>query len=1034
MNETGTQIEQELVWRRLSDAFPLFGREVDPQWWWALIIPIMATALVLVVMMYIKDARRVGAPWALALGLCRTTVYGLLLYMFLLPARQYWEKSEKKSRVIVAFDVSDSMKTVDDPFSSSNPSSRLQKVLDYLNDDSAAFLKKLLDKNPVLVYRFASRLDDEAQTFEAVDPRGDEATPATGREYLPFQRMVARPNGTSDKEFGAAWKIEDWKAFAGYDFRQFLFRGLSADGIAKLKSHLSLSDDKPVDLKMARELATRTPDELTPAEMSPDDGPALRAMLSKLKGRVELVESLSNATNVPESLLNLVNREAGNLVQGIIIFSDGQSNQGSDTSVAELRTRAKREGIPIFTVAVGEDRKVVNVRIADVQAPDQTTPNDPFKIFANIEAEGLVGQTLPITLELTAPQREVPFTITKPVKIAPGEPPGGQVEFEIKPSELPEDLRTKASNFKEFIEGEWKVVTKTPRVKDERFPEKEHKSEAITVKIIKKPIRVLLFASAPTRDFQFLMNQLIRDKADISIVIQNDGGMKGPISLLDDPNRILSRFPDKLNVGDDSGVDEKEKWYNLAKYDTVIAFDPDWAQLKEEQLKMIQTWVELNAGGLLYIAGPFYTRKLAVAQRGENEPLRPIVDIMPVIPGDLVLSMLKHTGKEPYRLKFEGINPESDFLKLDDDKGEDPLAGWEQFFTGKEKFTDNARLLRGFYSFYPVEVVKPGANVLARYTSPDARGKDGKDAPYIVQTRVGQGMTIFVGSGEIWRLRQYKEVYFERFWTKMARYAASFSQRKQDRRGRILMSSEFTNGNYIRITAQLLNAELKPVEKSYEPKATLIPFELDQYQTKDKDKENLKYRKQFTLAPQSGPGEWGGFFVRQVLAAPETYPPGQWRLEVEIPDSRETLKHRFIIRQSNPETDNTRVNYEGLVELAGDVNEIATRIQPGTLSKLNEVAARGTDGTKLAFRFDKKETLDVIPDCMIAETKSLRNRGALIDQWDKGIEFKFNNIIPWNPSSAPSWWNTPFTLSWVLMTVVTLLSLEWITRKLLRLA
>lgn len=62
MNETGTQLEEELIYRRLTEGFPLFGREVEPQWWWAAIIPVLAIAIVLVVWMYVKDARRVG--WA----------------------------------------------------------------------------------------------------------------------------------------------------------------------------------------------------------------------------------------------------------------------------------------------------------------------------------------------------------------------------------------------------------------------------------------------------------------------------------------------------------------------------------------------------------------------------------------------------------------------------------------------------------------------------------------------------------------------------------------------------------------------------------------------------------------------------------------------------------------------------------------------------------------------------------------------------------------------------------------------------------
>ena len=434
-------------------------------------------------------------------------------------------------------------------------------------------------------------------------------------------------------------------------------------------------------------------------------------------------------------------------------------------------------------------------------------------------------------------------------------------------------------------------------------------------------------------------------------------------------------------------------------------------------------------GGLIYIAGPFHTRKLAVANRGDAEKIRPIVDLLPVVPGDLTLSSLKHSGKEPFRLKFEGVNPETDYLKLDDDKGGDPLAGWEVFFTGKDKFTEGARTIRGFYSFYPVETTKPGATIVARYASPEARGKDGKDPPYIVTMKVGQGMSIFIGSGEIWRLRQYRDLFFEKFWSKMSRFAASGSQRKQDRRGRILMQKEFSTGNYIRIVAQLLNSELKAVPQNFEPKVTLVPLELDHYETKNKEKENLKYKKQFSMIARKGADEWAGYFNRQILATPEAFPPGQWQLVIAIPDSVQTLKHKFTIRQSNPETDKLKVDWEALLSIAGDLEKVAPRLtDSSTLNELRRLSPRKGDNQKLAFRFSQKDALNLIPDCMKTDPKTERNRGPVEDLWDKGISLDPQDIR-WLTGT-----DKVYHISLYLLIAIGLLSVEWITRKLLRLA
>src|SRR3712207_7593391 len=59
------------------------------------------------------------------------------------------------------------------------------------------------------------------------------------------------------------------------------------------------------------------------------------------------------------------------------------------SAIAELRARARKDSIPIFSVLVGEDRQPVNIRVTDVQTPEQTPPDEKFVVRAEIDGEGL---------------------------------------------------------------------------------------------------------------------------------------------------------------------------------------------------------------------------------------------------------------------------------------------------------------------------------------------------------------------------------------------------------------------------------------------------------------------------------------------------------------------------------------------------------------------------------------------------------------------------------------------------------------------
>jgi hypothetical protein len=90
---------------------------------------------------------------------------------------------------------------------------------------------------------------------------------------------------------------------------------------------------------------------------------------------------------------------------------------------------------------------------------------------------------------------------------------------------------------------------------------------------------------------------------------------------------------------------------------------------------------------------------------------------------------------------------------------------------------------------------------------------------------------------------------------------------------------------------------------------------------------------------------------------------------------------------------------------------------------------------KLFFKLND-ELLRKVPECFTTKETRADNRGPMNDLWDQGIEFP-------QPSPDGDFWQRyipPFLagkqipISWVMLVVIGLLSWEWLTRKLLRLA
>jgi len=356
MNDN-VQVTENTVFRRLEDPFPGLGFQLPDMgevlgvlirngegMWFVVLFAVLALALTYVAFMYRNDAKGVGKYWATLLGTLRVAVYLILALVFLLPSRQTTVTTVTESKVILMTDISGSLQTSDDlPTGNAGEKlvTRMDQVIDFLDSKKVNFVSNLEKRNPTYAYRFGSKLDED---------------------YLHFARGQAMTRQEREKPDDGAAKDEG-PAFSGDYWRAWLKPAVKVPGGVgdEVKRLAKLSD---LNAKLVKE---RVPD----------------------------------GTNIADSILAVMNKEATSRVQGIIVVTDGRSNEGSPAAFRELEKRSADSKIPIFVIGIGEDREKVKIEITDQRAPQVIQPEDRFRVATEVVGEGLANQKLDLTLEVT---------------------------------------------------------------------------------------------------------------------------------------------------------------------------------------------------------------------------------------------------------------------------------------------------------------------------------------------------------------------------------------------------------------------------------------------------------------------------------------------------------------------------------------------------------------------------------------------------------------------------------------------------------
>jgi hypothetical protein len=361
--------------------------------------------------------------------------------------------------------------------------------------------------------------------------------------------------------------------------------------------------------------------------------------------------------------------------------------------------------------------------------------------------------------------------------------------------------------------------------------------------------------------------------------------------------------------------------------------------------------------------------------------------------------------------------------------------------------------------------------VLANFGDPDApRVNGGKlPMPYLVWRRYEKGKTLYVGSGELWRLRGYKEAYYERFLTKLARFVSSGAG--AGKAGRFEMGPEYVTGN-ITVEAVVLDKDGNPINPATKPEVEIIrPAGFD-------EKTDRVTPKKITLTAKKVEGKrWYGLFAGSFPA--ET--PGQYVLKIDA-GGGEPFTHTFNVIAPNVEMGNLRTNFEHLYQMATPAAPVLEPLDEARRDRIQTAltsarAGLGKDakGPRLFF---KLASAHLIPELLVSVPPKVNStKGKYEDLWDKGTQsgwelpFHYSMMIGvgaigllaslilfvigrWIVGTVvvgvslltvlgffladviwtPPWAVLPIEMSYVLGAVVGLFCVEWLTRKLLKLA
>ena len=792
------------------------------EWWqWLVMLLVIAAVIAYIAVTYYFDSAELPKPLRWTLLALRVMAFAGILFYFLDLEKRAERQIVKNSRALVLIDTSLSMGIQDGSGGTGPRRRRIDTVVDEMQRGD--FIEGLRAANDVVVYRFDQGVaPTEVASLPKTGPSADISTTQDttttrdtdlrGARFTATAAIVVFAIGllsfVTSMFFGVRRADGDgaWTVLIGM---VAMIAGLIILAVANLRfPEVPLRAMLGLEAVKSATITAETPLSAESTTATPEP-PA-----------IEWPDALAPRgaeTRLGDAVRYLTNRERGGPLAGIVIVSDGGNNAGSEADAAA--NLARDAGVPVFAVGIGGDERPANVRVVDLEAPPRVYPGDSFSMTGYVQAYGLIGRSIRVELvslpEANANDETAQETFEEERRVTLG--PDGEIvslKFDVSPTQ--QGRRT----------YRLRII---PPAEDQ---DSRDNVRSATVQIVERKNRVLLFAGGPSREFRFLRNLLYRDR-DTTVAVCLQTAQPG---MAQEADEVIYEFPSLVN--------------ELFEYDCIVAFDPDWNELAEDQLQLLERWVAEKAGGLIVVAGPVHTPRWASRVQA-NSKIEAIKGLYPVIfysRGSATLSLGRFAAETPWPLQFTQDGRDAEFLWLEDDS----LLS-EQAWTSFE----------GVYGYYAVKDPKPGARVYARFSDPNT-SMDGELPIYLAGHFYGAGRVLFQASGEMWRLRAIQDGYFEAYYTKLIRWASQGRLLRDSSRGVLLVDKDrCLLGDHISVQAILTDAQHEPLTAPQVTASLVAP---------DGRRSNLEMRKVEDAAR-------AGMYSSQFTAVLE----GLYRVELQPP-------------------------------------------------------------------------------------------------------------------------------------------------------
>ncbi|HEU4341668.1 MAG TPA: glutamine amidotransferase [Candidatus Binatia bacterium] len=203
--------------------------------------------------------------------------------------------------------------------------------------------------------------------------------------------------------------------------------------------------------------------------------------------------------------------QQGGAQSAILLFSDGITN-----GIEKTLDGAAALPVPVFTVGVGESEDFIDVRLADVRAPEFAFRGREFKLDLIVQAHGLNGKTLPLYFN-----RGRNLITSRTLNVD-----ADRFEQKITLAFTPRELGTHTFS-----------VT-IPQQAGEQITQNNHKEFKIDVQ--RDKIRVLTLSGSPSWNYRFLRTAL---KQDPLVELVSFVFLRTPTDSVDVPDNQLSLIP-----------------------------------------------------------------------------------------------------------------------------------------------------------------------------------------------------------------------------------------------------------------------------------------------------------------------------------------------------------------------------------------------------------------------------------------------------------------------------------------------------------